>query len=139
MDDLIVWPTPGHPLGPRVSLVENPCAVLTSLRNVGLRAQLRKCWFFEPKVDFLGHILSADGVTTDPATLRGILDFPVPHLQKVGNGAPFLKYQDLCVPEKFENLSSGKLDFTRIFRQGHPARSLGESWVLPGPWIFVSA
>src|SRR5205085_3412065 len=32
MDDIIVWPSPGH-LDPRVSLVENTCAVLSALRT----------------------------------------------------------------------------------------------------------
>lgn len=45
-----------------------------------LRAQkpfvkLRKCRFVVPSVDYLGHIISARGVTTDPAKIKGVVNW----------------------------------------------------------------
>jgi hypothetical protein len=40
--------------------------VLQVLRNNQLKAKLTKCVFFTPSVEYLGHVLSAAGVATDP-------------------------------------------------------------------------
>lgn len=72
MDDGIIWPTE-EPA--RESLVTNTRLVFSCLRKAGLRAKLRKCRFFVPSVDMLGHILSANGISTDPEKLRGIVEY----------------------------------------------------------------
>jgi hypothetical protein len=41
-------------------------------------AKLSKCVFAVPKVDYLGHVITVDGVTPDPDKIQAILDWPVP-------------------------------------------------------------
>jgi hypothetical protein len=40
--------------------------------------KLSKCVFTVPQVDYLGHVISADGVSPDPEKITAILDWPVP-------------------------------------------------------------
>ncbi|XP_074292010.1 putative mitochondrial protein AtMg00860 [Silene latifolia] len=37
-----------------------------------------KCSFGVPKVDYLGHVISADGVATNLAKIKGIMEWPIP-------------------------------------------------------------
>lgn len=41
--------------------------VFGCLRDAGLKLQSKKCAFCQKQVTFLGHIMSEDGVATDPA------------------------------------------------------------------------
>ena len=46
--------------------------VLQTLINNNLYAKLEKCEFDQKKVEFLGYILSGDGVSTDPKKIKSI-------------------------------------------------------------------
>ena len=52
--------------------------VLTLLRRSQLYAKLSKCQFFQQKIGFLGHTISADGISVDEDKIRAIQDWPVP-------------------------------------------------------------
>ncbi|WJX73966.1 hypothetical protein P8452_57684 [Trifolium repens] len=41
-------------------------------------AKFSKCAFAVEKVDYLGHVISSNGVTPDPDKIQAILDWPVP-------------------------------------------------------------
>ena len=41
--------------------------VLQRIKNVGLRLKVSKCRFAQAKVQYLGHVVSAQGVEPDPA------------------------------------------------------------------------
>ena len=53
-------------------------AVLTTLRLAGLKVKGKKCEFFNSEMKFLGHIVSAKGVKTDPATVQAVSEMPLP-------------------------------------------------------------
>ena len=53
-------------------------AVLTRLRENGVRLNLSKCTFAKENVDFLGHVLSAEGIAPHPDKLRAIREMPLP-------------------------------------------------------------
>ena len=55
--------------------IERLRSVLQKLRAAGLKLKPGKCEFFK---DYLGHIISKDGVETDPKKIEVILDWPVP-------------------------------------------------------------
>ena len=52
--------------------------VLQILRLHQLKAKISKCTFTTPSVDYLGHVLSGQGVATDPAKIQEILNWPIP-------------------------------------------------------------
>ena len=47
-------------------------AVLTRFRQHNLRVKASKCCFGADKVSYLGHIVSSDGVHTDPAKIKAV-------------------------------------------------------------------
>ena len=53
--------------------------VLDVLEQNKLFAKLSKCRFAQAKVDFLGHIVSDNGIATDPAKVAAIKEWPTPN------------------------------------------------------------
>ena len=56
--------------------------VLSRLKGAGLKVKQLKCHLLRRSVQYLGHILSARGVETDPEKIRCIADWPVPTCSK---------------------------------------------------------
>lgn len=52
--------------------------VLERLQREGLKAKLSKCAFFRKEVQYLGHVISADGVSTDPGKIEVVANWPIP-------------------------------------------------------------
>ena len=58
--------------------LQNLRSVFWRLRTAGLKLQPKKCHLCAPKVGFLGHVVSAEGVSTDPTTIEKFANWPVP-------------------------------------------------------------
>jgi hypothetical protein len=52
--------------------------VFTRLSNAGLKLSPEKCFFFKEKLPFLGHVVSKEGIHTDPEKLEVIKGMPIP-------------------------------------------------------------
>ena len=52
--------------------------VLELLKGHQLVAKANKCFFSMRQVEYLGHIISAQGVATDPLKIQAILDWLIP-------------------------------------------------------------
>jgi hypothetical protein len=52
--------------------------VLTRLREHQLYAKFSKCTFWMEEIQFLGHVLSANGIAVDPSKVKGILEWKPP-------------------------------------------------------------
>ena len=52
--------------------------VLTRLREHQLYAKFSKCDFWLKEVQFLGHVLLAEGVAVDPGKVKDVLDWKPP-------------------------------------------------------------
>jgi len=52
--------------------------VLKKLIDNNLYAKLSKCEFDKEEVEFLGHIISGSGVSTDPKKIKSIKEWPIP-------------------------------------------------------------
>ena len=52
--------------------------VLDILRKHQLYAKLSKCHWVQEQVEYLGHVVSADGVRMDPRKVAAVRDWPVP-------------------------------------------------------------
>ena len=48
------------------------------LRRAGLKLKPSKCKLFQREVEFLGHIVSGEGVRTDPSKVEAVKDWPRP-------------------------------------------------------------
>ena len=52
--------------------------VFERLKQAGLKLQPQKCHFFQRQVQFLGHIISQDGISPDPEKTSKVAQWPVP-------------------------------------------------------------
>ena len=72
LDDIVVFSkTPAEHL-------ERLNAVFQRLRSAGLKIKPEKCAFFRKSIVFLNHVLSADGISTDPEKIRAVVTWPTP-------------------------------------------------------------
>ena len=53
--------------------------VLERLRSAGLKLKPEKCALFQKSVAFLGHVISSDGIGTDPQKTKTVAEWPVPN------------------------------------------------------------
>ena len=72
LDDVII---PGRSLSEHL---QNLSAVLDRLRKAGLKLQPPKCVLCRKEVTFLGHIVSEQGIATDPAKTEKVKSWPIP-------------------------------------------------------------
>lgn len=73
LDDIIVFGKTFH------EELENLKQVFTRLLQVGLKMSPKKCHLFKKEVTFLGHVVSANGVKTDPSKIEKVLEWPRPN------------------------------------------------------------
>ena len=52
--------------------------VLYRLRDAGLKVKPSKCFLFRKEIAYLGHVVSAHGISTDPKKTEAIQDYPAP-------------------------------------------------------------
>ncbi len=72
IDDIIVY-------GKTIEeLISNLDEVLLRLRQNNLLLKPKKCTFFQTSVNFLGHVISGDGVSCDPEKCEKIRDWEMP-------------------------------------------------------------
>lgn len=53
--------------------------VFQRLHAEGLKLSLEKCQFYQTSVTYLGHVVSAEGITTDPQKLEAVTSWPRPN------------------------------------------------------------
>lgn len=76
IDDVIIF---GKTVEETLDRLEH---VLDRLSHAGLKLKPSKCKLFKKKVEFLGHIVSPEGVQTDPAKIEAVKAWPQPTTQK---------------------------------------------------------
>ena len=76
LDDIVIY---GSSLKEHNKRLEE---VLLRLREANLKLQPDKCEFLRKEVNYLGHIISEDGIAPDPGKLQAIKDFPEPRKVK---------------------------------------------------------
>ena len=58
---------------------ENHVRQVLQLREHKLYAKKSKCTFFTEKVEYLGFVVSKDGVSTDPSKIEAVVNWPQPN------------------------------------------------------------
>ena len=76
MDDIIVA---GDSISQCLERLEH---VFQRLQGAGLKFKPSKCSFFQKTVQFLGHVISEEGIQTDPERIAVVRDWPVPTTPK---------------------------------------------------------
>ncbi|KAL6476359.1 hypothetical protein MHYP_G00148580 [Metynnis hypsauchen] len=107
--------------------------VFARLQMQKLKVKLSKCHFFQHQVSYLGHVVSAEGVATDPAKIEVVKGWECPlHLAELRSFLGFASYYRRFV-EGFSKLAAplhhlvGKLTGPR--RKGKtPKISLATAW-----------
>ena len=56
--------------------------VLQRLEGAGLKIKGSKCQLFQPEVEYLGHVVSAEGVARDPKKVEAVQCWPTPRCVK---------------------------------------------------------
>ena len=54
-------------------------AIFKKISDAGLKLKPSKCEFFKKQIHYLGHIVSNNGIETDPKTIEAIVKWPGPH------------------------------------------------------------
>jgi hypothetical protein len=52
--------------------------VFKRLKDAGIKLSPEKCFFFKERLPFLGHVVSRNGIETDPEKIVTIKNFPIP-------------------------------------------------------------
>lgn len=76
MDDIIVYSTSLQ------EHLENLTKIFSILENVNLKIQLGKSQFMKKQVNFLGHLVTDEGVKPDPEKIKVIQNWPTPRNPK---------------------------------------------------------
>ena len=86
-------------------MIKNLDMVLGKLQEAGLKLKPRKCQLFCEEVEFLGHIISQDGVRTDPKKTKVVQDWPQPeNLHTLRSFLGFCSYYRRFIP-RFSELA----------------------------------
>ncbi|KAL2085064.1 hypothetical protein ACEWY4_020582 [Coilia grayii] len=111
----------------------NGYSEIVRLERQGLKAKLSKCKFFQREVSYLGHVVSADGVSTDPSKIKVVKEWRHPgHFAELRSFLGFASYYRRFV-EGFSKLAAplhqlvGRLSGPRR-KEKTPPTPLGEAW-----------
>ncbi len=88
--------------------------VLGRLKREGLKAKLEKCAFFKQEVKYLGHVVSSQGVATDPSKVEVVANWGHPsNVTELRSFLGFASYYRHFV-EGFAKLAAPRRRFSPI-------------------------
>ena len=76
MDDII---SPCNNISEGIQRLRN---IFDRLREANLKLKPSKCIFFQTSTKFLGHVVSEEGVSTDPEKISAVVEWPIPKSAK---------------------------------------------------------
>ena len=72
LDDVIVM---GHTFEEELERLEQ---VFDRLAWAGLKLKPKKCFFFQKRVSYLGHVVTEEGISDDPGKVEQVRTWPIP-------------------------------------------------------------
>ena len=89
--------------------------VLSRLHQYGVRLKARKCVFFQDSVDYLGHIINAEGLHMSPTKVAAVQEAPIPRNQtELRSFLGLLHYYGKFIP----NLASQLYPLNELLKKG---------------------
>ena len=76
LDDICIFANSADQMLDRIELV------FSRLKQYQLKIKPKKSFFFQTEVSFLGHVLSAEGISPNPEKVDKVRDWPVPKTSK---------------------------------------------------------
>ena len=98
--------------------------VIGKLRAAGLKLKPTKCDLFKQQINYLGHIVSKGGVSTNPDKITTVTEWPQPTtVTEVRSFLGFVSYYMRFIP----NFSKVAKPLNRLVQnlEGHPVRRKG--------------
>ena len=87
--------------------------IFERFRGARLKLKVSKCKFFQESVEFLGHIVSDEGISCDPKKLEAVVNWPKPScVEEICSFFGFCSYCRSFV-QGFSNLTSQLYEFTK--------------------------
>ena len=72
LDDILITGTT------REEHVQNLRNVMARLQKFGLRVNASKCKYFQPELEFLGHVITPSGIRPTNQRIKDVLQAPIP-------------------------------------------------------------
>lgn len=72
IDDIIIFSESEQDHSQHIELI------FKALENANMKVQLDKCHFYQEEVEFLGFIISPQGIKTNPKKIEAVANFPTP-------------------------------------------------------------
>ena len=111
IDDILIYSTS------LTQHIQQVRAILQRLKENGLFAKLEKCVFHKPSVPFLGYVISAHGLSMDPAKVQAILQWKSPNsVKEIQSFLGFANFYRRFI----EHFSSIVTPITTLTRKGVP-------------------
>ena len=87
--------------------------VLQRISMAGLKLSVKKCAFFQKQVKYLGHLVTADGISTDEDKTRTVKDWPSPqNLRELRSFLELCTYYRRFVPN-FASVAASLHELTK--------------------------
>ena len=78
-------------------------AVISTLRAAGLKLKPTKCDLFRQQINYLGHVISKEGVSTDPDKIKAVTEWPQPTtVTEVRSFLCFVSYYRRFIPNFYK-------------------------------------